>query len=106
MSHPNSFARFIPEIDRTETPRAERPAVSYLVRFWLEPREQEGEDAPYRGYVRDLETGEERYFSDPRRFAEHLLRQLRAASHEQTPDRETNEIEGVSRRRASGATAG
>lgn len=59
------------------------PAVSYLVRFWLEPRERAGESSPFRGYARDLETGEERYFGDPRRFAEHVLRRLRAERQEQ-----------------------
>ncbi len=73
----------------------ERPAVSYLVRFWLEPREKESESAPYRGYARDLHTGEERYFSDPRRFAEHMLRSLRAAAQEQTSGSEMDEVEAV-----------
>ena len=54
------------------------PAISYLVRFWLEPREKAGETSPLRGYARDLETGEERYFDDPRKFAEQVLRRLRA----------------------------
>ena len=66
-----------------------QPTVSYLVRFWLEPREGEGESSPFRGYSRDLHTGEERYFGDPRRFAEHVLLQLRA---EQTAN-ELHEIE-------------
>lgn len=70
----------------------ERPAVSYLVRFWLEPREGEGADAPYRGYARDLRTGEERYFQDPRRLAEHILRRLHAERREDV-HRDTEESE-------------
>ncbi len=58
--------------------------VSYLVRFWLEPREKDGESSPLRGYARDLQTGEERYFGDPRRFAEHVLRRLRTERREET----------------------
>lgn len=61
---------------RGPQPDGERPAVSYLVRFWLEPREQEGESGLFRGYARDLTSGEERYFEDPRMFAEHVLRRL------------------------------
>ncbi len=62
--------------------RGDGQPVSYLVRFWLEPREREGESSPFRGYARDLQTGEERYFGDPRRFAEHVLRRLRAERQE------------------------
>ena len=47
--------------------------LSYLVRFWSEP----GSDSVrLRGYARDLKSGEELYFDDPRRFAEHVLRHL------------------------------
>lgn len=72
----------------------QRPAVSYLVRFWIEPREQENQSAPYRGYARDLHTGEERYFSDPRRFAEHVLRSLRA-TQDPADRREMGEVKAV-----------
>ncbi len=78
---------------RTSVQQGEQPAASYLVRFWLEPREREDESAPYRGYARDLQTGEERYFCDPRRFAEHVLRSLRAASQERAAGGETDEVE-------------
>ncbi len=76
--------------------RGEEPSsVSYLVRFWLEPREKEGESSPFRGYARDLETGEERYFGDPRRFAEHVLRRLRAERQEEARRKATGEIENA-----------
>lgn len=51
----------------------ERPAVSYLVRFWLEPSADGGEP---RGCARDLLTGEERYYGDPGKLAEEILRRL------------------------------
>ena len=67
-----------------QTPTGERPpATSCLVRCWLEPREKEGE-APFRGYVRDLHTAEERYFDDPVRLGEHLARLLRDGRGGQT----------------------
>ncbi len=63
-----------------------RPVVSYLVRYWLEPDEGEADASQFRGYVRDLETGTERYFGDPTRFAEHVQRRLRSARQVQTLD--------------------
>ncbi len=59
-------------------PGEEQTSATYLVRFWLESREKAGETAPFRGYARDLRSGEERYYGDPRRFAEHVLRRLQA----------------------------
>ncbi|MCP3960675.1 MAG: hypothetical protein GY719_22760 [bacterium] len=75
----------------TENRDRERPTVSYLVRFWLEPREQESETSPLRGYVRDLHSGQEQYFGDPRKLAEHILRRLRV-EQQQIQD-ETESIE-------------
>ena len=43
------------------TPRS----ASYLVRVWSEPQGARDDEALLRYYVRDLRTGEERYFSDP-----------------------------------------
>ena len=80
---------------RDQAPTGERPAVSYLVRFWLEPCEHEGE-AAFRGYARDLRTGEERYVADPRRLAEHILRQLHAARKEQAGLSEPEQAEAMS----------
>lgn len=54
----------------------ERHIVSLLARFWLEPRETEGGPSPLRGYVRHLQTGEERYFSDPNTIVDYVLRRL------------------------------
>lgn len=66
-------------IRRIAAQRGERPVVSYLVRYWLEPEEDANDASPFRGYVRNLETGKERYFGDPRRFAQHVLRRLQSA---------------------------
>ena len=55
-----------------------RRTASFLVRLWLEPREIAGQDPPLRGYIRHLQTGEERYLSDPRMIAEYVECQLHA----------------------------
>lgn len=81
---------------RRMEPGGERPAVSLLVRYWLEPSEAAGESAPFRGYARDLKTGEEHYFGDPQRLSEHILRRLDAARREGVADRGTNELKDAS----------
>lgn len=58
----------------------QRHVVSLLVRFWLEPREANGRTSPLRGYIRHLQTGEERYVSDPQVVVDCVLHWLR---HEQ-----------------------
>ena len=78
---------------RVSAKAGERSALSYLVRYWLEPREEEDESSPFRGYARDLRTGEERYFGDPRRLAEHIIRRLNAARQERALRSETDELE-------------
>ncbi len=74
----------------------QRPAVSYLVRFWSEPREVGQEADLCRGYARDLRTGEELYFSDPRGLSEHIQRRLQAAreAEEAASDGETQDAVG------------
>ena len=62
----------------------ERRAVSFLLRFWFEPREAEHAASPLRGYIRHLQTGEEHYVSDLEQMAEYVLRQLRDAPTEPT----------------------
>jgi hypothetical protein len=39
-----------------------RTTGSFLVRIWLEPREDGVDDPVVRGYARNLKTGEEQYF--------------------------------------------
>lgn len=57
--------------------RAEEPRSggSFLVRVWYESRELEGGAPIFRGYVKNLQTGEERFLRDPERVTEHLLDQ-------------------------------
>lgn len=55
----------------------ERHVASFLVRFWLEPREVEDGISPMRGYIRHLQTGEEHYISNIEMMVECVLRQLR-----------------------------
>lgn len=51
---------------------------SFLIRLWLEPREIAGQEPPLRAYIRHLQTGEERYFSEPRMISEYVEGQLHA----------------------------
>ncbi|MEM7351342.1 MAG: hypothetical protein AAF657_11085 [Acidobacteriota bacterium] len=84
-----------PALQRPPEPREERPSGSFLVRFWLEPGETEGESATCRGYARDLQTGEECYFGDPSRFAEQVFRGLRPSRQEQGADGESDGVEAA-----------
>jgi hypothetical protein len=55
------------------------PTKSWLIRCWAEPREQELQGEPVnRCSIRDLETGEERYVSDPQELGELVIRRMRA----------------------------
>lgn len=65
---------------------AERHVVSFLVRFWMEPRENEQDIQPVRVYIRHLQTGEERYYSDPGMILEYMLRHLRNGHNQHTSD--------------------
>ncbi|MBS1253659.1 MAG: hypothetical protein MAG451_02712 [Anaerolineales bacterium] len=64
----------------------ERKAASFLVRFWLEPRESDNGIRPMRAYIQHLQTGEERYVSDTGLILEYVLHQLRNG-HEETASR-------------------
>jgi hypothetical protein len=60
--------------------RPKIPTKSWLIRCWEEPREQDtpgGPDPIHRCSVRDLETGEERYVSDPREVGDLVTRRMR-----------------------------
>lgn len=62
----------------------ERESASFLVRFWLEPRETSTGIRPIRGYIRHLQTGEERYVSDTGLLLEYVLGRLRNGHREET----------------------
>lgn len=69
---------------------ARRPASSWMVRCWEEPRERAGEEPIVRFFVRDLRTGEERYLSDPRELGELMLRKLRECGRSVSKDQKAN----------------
>ena len=56
--------------------RTGRDASSFLLRVWVESSESEAEGVVFRGYLRDLRTGEEQYFGDPAALVEQLNRQI------------------------------
>ncbi len=57
--------------------RPRTPTKSWLIRCWEEPREQQPREGPVRRYsVRDLETGEQRYVSDPRELGDLVNRRM------------------------------
>jgi hypothetical protein len=72
-------------------PGAGRPASSWMVRCWEEPREKAGEEPVFRCFVRDLRTGEERYLSDPRELGELILRKLREAGRTASRDHKSHQ---------------
>lgn len=53
-----------------------RSGGSFLVRVWYESREVENGAPAFRAYVKNLQTGEERFLRDPERVKEHLLDQV------------------------------
>jgi hypothetical protein len=61
---------------------ADRKAGSFLVRVWYESREsagrepQEPEEQLFRGYIRNLQTGEERFVRAPEKLSEHIAEQM------------------------------
>jgi hypothetical protein len=53
-------------------------SLSWLVRVWEEPREEEPEaDKVLRCFIRDLKTGEERYLSDPAEIDDLVTRRMK-----------------------------
>jgi hypothetical protein len=60
--------------------------MSWLVRCWEEPREEEPGTPVVRCSLRNLRTGEEHHVSDPGKLGEIVLRHLREASVERHPE--------------------
>ncbi len=57
--------------------RPKVPTKSWLIRCWAEPREQDPDGDPVRRYsIRDLETGEQRYISDPQELGNLMTRRI------------------------------
>lgn len=69
--------------------RPKIPTKSWLIRCWEEPHGQVPEGKPvHRCSVRDLETGEERYVSDPRELGDLVNRRMREAEKTGGPEQE------------------
>ena len=60
------------EIDTAVRREHQREAGSFLVRVWYEPGEG---DPAFRGYVRNLQTGEERLLGEPSSITQEIVRQ-------------------------------
>jgi hypothetical protein len=82
-------------IDRTGHTDApgRRHSRSFLVRLWREERQPGAEEAsvPVRGYLRDLQTGDQRYVATPGSLAE-LLERFLHESDSSTADSEISDI--------------
>jgi len=59
---------------------SDRNSGSFLVRVWYEAREASGEEPSFRGYIRNLQTGEERFVRDPKTVSEQIVRQVEGAA--------------------------
>jgi hypothetical protein len=57
--------------------REDRTAGSFLVRVWYEIREIDGSAPAFRGFIKNLHTGEERFVRDPENVSDQILRQMR-----------------------------
>lgn len=59
---------------------SDRSSGSFLVRVWYEARETLDEEPSFRGYIRNLQTGEERFVRDPNTVSEQIVRQVEGAA--------------------------
>jgi hypothetical protein len=69
-------------------PKTGSIALSWLVRCWEEPSQQEGDGPVLRGFVRDLKTGKERYLSDPGVLGEIVTQEILDAERMREDDAE------------------
>ncbi len=60
----------------SKPPAQDRIGGSFLVRVWYEAREVEGGAPAFRGYVKDLRTGEELFLRDPETVKDHILERV------------------------------
>ena len=74
-------------------------ASSFLLRVWFEPGEAGDTEAPARGYLRNLQTGEERYIGTPEALTAVIQGQIR--SLEQRPSARSKATQDTSREPAS-----
>ncbi len=73
---------------------SDRSAGSFLVRVWYETRETAEEPPTFRGYIRNLLTGEERFIRDPKTVSEQILKQMGTGPHLDAAGGGGNEEEG------------
>jgi hypothetical protein len=76
--------------------RPKTPTKSWLIRCWAEPREQEPAGDPvHRFSIRDLETGEQRYVTDPRELSDLVTPRVREPGKtEPKPEQENKRTKG------------
>lgn len=72
------------------------PATSILVRCWLEPGVEGG--PAVRGYLRNLQTGEETLIGDVSTVGTHILKQLREAARDASEPGQLCAVQGRSAR--------
>ena len=49
-----------------------KSSSSFLLRIWVEPREDEDSDQVFRAYLRNLHTGEEQFVREPDALVDEL----------------------------------
>lgn len=69
-------------------PAADRSSGSFLIRVWYEAREIDGGAPAFRGYIKNLQTGEERFVRDPATVSEQILRQMGSEAQAESEDHE------------------
>ena len=56
--------------------QAGRASGSFLVRVWYEARDSAEEAPSFRAYIRNLQSGEERFVKDPQTVGRQMARQV------------------------------
>lgn len=76
---PRATQTLMPSRDDEREPDP-RSSGSFLVRAWLEQREIDGEEPSFRGYIRNLATGEERFVRLPDDLGAEIVRSVVGAT--------------------------
>lgn len=66
---------------RKRNTKSSRRANSFVVRVWREPGDDDGREAPIRGYLRNLRTGEEHFLNDATQIVDFLLQDTGAPAN-------------------------
>lgn len=75
-----------PSDDRETRDKDPRSSGSFLVRAWLEQREIDGEEPSFRGYIKNLATGEERFVRLPGDLGAEIARSVTGAADDESSD--------------------